>query len=59
MNSTARNLLSGAYLRLGVRNRAAAVAKARQLGLITGGQPVALPNGEPNWTASGEPAGER
>ncbi len=35
MNATARNLLSGAYLRLGVRNRAAAVAKARQLGLIT------------------------
>lgn len=34
MNSTARNLLSGAYLRLGVRNRAAAVAKAQQLGLI-------------------------
>ncbi len=33
--STARNLLSGAYLRLGVRSRAAAVAKARHLGLIT------------------------
>jgi DNA-binding NarL/FixJ family response regulator len=35
MNSTARNLLSGAYLRLGVRNRAAAITKAQQLGLIS------------------------
>ena len=35
MNSTARNLLSSAYIRLGVRNRHTAVAKARQLGLIT------------------------
>ncbi len=34
-NSTMRNLLSGAYLKLKVRNRNAAVAKARQLGLIT------------------------
>jgi len=34
-NSTIRNLLSGAYLRLGVSHRAAAVAKARQLNLIT------------------------
>jgi two-component system nitrate/nitrite response regulator NarL len=33
-NSTVRNLLSGAYLKLNVRNRAAAVAKARQMGLI-------------------------
>lgn len=33
--STVRNLLSGAYLRLGVHNRSAAVEKARQLGLIT------------------------
>lgn len=33
--STIRNLLSTSYLRLGVRNCAAAVAKARQLGLIT------------------------
>jgi DNA-binding NarL/FixJ family response regulator len=33
--ATARNLLSGAYQRLGVRNRASAIAKARQLGLIT------------------------
>lgn len=34
-HSTVRNLLSGAYLRLGVRNRNAAVARARSLGLIT------------------------
>ena len=34
-NSTIRNLLSEAYVRLEVRNRAAAVAKARQTGLIT------------------------
>jgi DNA-binding NarL/FixJ family response regulator len=34
-NSTVRNLLSGAYLKLGVNNRAAAIAKARQMGLIT------------------------
>jgi two-component system nitrate/nitrite response regulator NarL len=34
-HSTVRNLLSGAYIRLGVRTRPAAVEKARQLGLIT------------------------
>lgn len=34
-HSTLRNLLSGAYLRLNVRSRTAAVAKAQQLGLIT------------------------
>jgi two-component system nitrate/nitrite response regulator NarL len=34
-NSTVRNLLSGAYVRLGVHTRAAAIAKARHLGLIT------------------------
>jgi two-component system nitrate/nitrite response regulator NarL len=33
-NSTIRNLLSGAYLKLNVRNRAAAVSKARQMGII-------------------------
>ena len=33
-NSTVRNLLSGAYLKMGVPNRAAAIAKARQMGLI-------------------------
>lgn len=37
-SSTLRNLLSGAYVRLGVRTRAAAIAKARQLGLIPTGQ---------------------
>lgn len=34
-HSTARNLLSVAYFKLGVRNRAAAIVKARQLKLIT------------------------
>lgn len=34
-NSTLRNLLSGAYLKLGVQTRAAAVAKAREMGIIT------------------------
>lgn len=34
-NSTVRNLLSGSYVRLGVRTRGAAIEKARQLGLIT------------------------
>jgi DNA-binding NarL/FixJ family response regulator len=34
-HSTVRNLLSGAYIRLGVPNLTAAIAKARQLGLIT------------------------
>ncbi len=33
-NSTMRNLLSETYMRLGVRTRQAAVAKARQLGLL-------------------------
>jgi DNA-binding NarL/FixJ family response regulator len=34
-NSTVRNLLSAAYLKLEVNNRAAAIARAQQLGLIT------------------------
>ena len=34
-HSTVRNLLSVAYLKLDVRSRAAAIVKARQLGLIT------------------------
>jgi DNA-binding NarL/FixJ family response regulator len=38
-NSTARNLLSGAYLRLGVHSRGAAIAKARELGLIKPNMP--------------------
>lgn len=33
-HSTLRNLLSGAYLKLDVRNRSAAIAKARQLDLL-------------------------
>lgn len=39
--STARNLLSNAYLRLGVPNLTAAIAKARQLGLVTPLPPTA------------------
>lgn len=39
-HSTARNLLSGAYLRLGVRNLTSAISKARQLGLITPLSPI-------------------
>lgn len=39
-NSTTRNLLSGAYLRLGVHTRAAAIAKVRQLGLIVPESPI-------------------
>ena len=34
-NSTVRNLLSATYLKLGIHNRAAAIARARQLGWIT------------------------
>lgn len=34
-HATVRNLLSGAYLRLEVPNRAAAISKARQLGVIS------------------------
>jgi two-component system nitrate/nitrite response regulator NarL len=34
-NSTFRNLLSGAYIKLNVRTRAAAIAKAQSLGIIT------------------------
>jgi DNA-binding NarL/FixJ family response regulator len=34
-NSTIRNLLSAAYLKLGANNRSGAIAKAQQLGLIT------------------------
>lgn len=41
-NSTIRNLLSGSYIKLGVRTRIAAVAKARQLGLISP-EPITAP----------------
>lgn len=34
-NSTVRNLLSGSYIKLGVRTRVAAIAKARKLGILT------------------------
>lgn len=34
-NSTLRNLLSTVYLKLGVQTRAAAIAKAREMGMIT------------------------
>jgi len=40
-NSTFRNLLSGAYIKLNVRTRAAAIAKAQSLGIITPVQPSA------------------
>ncbi len=39
-NSTVRNLLSTTYIRLGVRTRAAAIDKARDMGLITPRQPA-------------------
>lgn len=39
-NSTLRNLLSGAYLKLNVRSKAAAIARARQMGLITPENPA-------------------
>jgi DNA-binding NarL/FixJ family response regulator len=41
-NSTVRNLLSNAYIKLSVRSRNAAVTKARQLGLISP-EPVTTP----------------
>jgi len=40
-NSTFRNLLSGAYIKLNVHTRAAAIAKAQSLGIITPVQPSA------------------
>lgn len=42
-NSTVRNLLSGAYIKLGVNNRIAAISMARQLGLITP-EPPTIPS---------------
>ncbi|MGE5221534.1 MAG: response regulator, partial [Omnitrophica WOR_2 bacterium] len=39
-DSTLRNLLSGAYIKLDVRTKFAAVAKARQLGLLTAELPL-------------------
>ncbi len=47
--STMRNLLSGAYLRLGVRTRAAAIAKAQQLGILPSTpQPKMAPGEKPS-----------
>ena len=40
LNSTVRNLLSAAYARLGVQTRAAAIAKAKQMGWITSEPPT-------------------
>lgn len=42
-NSTLRNLLSGAYLRLNVRTRTAAIARLQQLGLIVKTSPDEMP----------------
>ncbi len=39
-SSTLRNLLSGAYLRLGVRTRAAAITKSQRMGLIPATHPI-------------------
>lgn len=39
-NSTVRNMLSEMYIRLGVHSRAAAIARARQLGLIAPDSPA-------------------
>ena len=39
-NSTVRNLLSGAYLKLDAHTRAAAIEKARKLGLLTSEMPT-------------------
>lgn len=44
-SSTFRNLLSNSYLKLDVRSRAAAVEKARRLGLITPVDPPPVPSG--------------
>jgi two-component system nitrate/nitrite response regulator NarL len=40
--STCRNLLSGAYQRLGVQNRAAAIAEAQRLGMLPGNKRMEL-----------------
>lgn len=40
-HSTFRNLLSGAYIKLGVSNRTEALVKARKMGLITPNEPGA------------------
>jgi DNA-binding NarL/FixJ family response regulator len=57
--STLRNLLSGAYLRLGVRTRAAAIAKAQQLGLLTNPPELEIADGEPAIRRSVKPRSHR
>jgi two-component system response regulator NreC len=52
--STLRNLLSGSYLRLGVRTRAAAIAKAHQLGIIPVKPEPALGSGKASKQKSGQ-----
>jgi len=52
--STLRNLLSGSYLRLGVRTRAAAIAKAHQLGIIPVKPEPALGSGKASKQQSGQ-----
>jgi DNA-binding NarL/FixJ family response regulator len=44
-NSSIRNLLSSAYLKLGVGTRAAAIAKARQMGILVDERPAKPSNG--------------
>jgi two-component system response regulator NreC len=54
--STMRNLLSGAYLRLGVRTRAAAIAKAQQLGILPSTpQPKMAAGKKPSRKSAGPP----
>jgi len=52
--STLRNLLSGSYLRLGVRTRAAAIAKAHQLGIIPVKPEPAFGSGKASKQKSGQ-----
>jgi DNA-binding NarL/FixJ family response regulator len=52
--STLRNLLSGSYFRLGVRTRAAAIAKAHQLGIIPAEPEPGLATGKSSTKKSGK-----
>jgi DNA-binding NarL/FixJ family response regulator len=52
--STLRNLLSGSYFRLGVRTRAAAIAKAHQLGIIPAEPEPGLSAGKDSTKKSGK-----
>ena len=52
--STLRNLLSNSYLRLGVRTRAAAIAKAHQLGIIPADPEPAQAAGRPSRKRAGK-----